>query len=102
MTLTRLYRGMNEEIEIKGLKRDTQAYETLIGYGDTLARRYQLEDNAYRDGIDDFFANLKQGNYNKDSKNLFAEHMSLLSPINNPTQEKILLNRAPIDYFRIA
>lgn len=89
--LTRLYRGMNEEIEIKGLKRNTQAYETLIEYGDKLARRYQAEKNAYPYGIDDFFDNLKQGNYNKDSKDLFAKHMSLLSPINNPTQEKFYL-----------
>ena len=89
--LTRLYRGMNEEIEIKGLKRDTQAYETLIEYGDKLARRYQLEDNAYRDRIEDFFYNLKQGNYNEDSKALFADHMSLLDHRNNPTQEKFYL-----------
>ena len=89
--LTRLYRGMKEEIEIKGLKRDTQAYETLIEYGDKLARRYQAEKNAYPYGIDDFFDNLKQGNYNKDSKDLFAKHMSLLDHRNNPTQEKFYL-----------
>lgn len=89
--LTRLYRGMNEEIEIKGLKRDTQAYETLIGYGDKLARRYQLEDNAYRYGIEEFFYNIKQGNYNEDSKALFADHMSLLDHRNTPTQEKFYL-----------